>query len=319
MDKDIELACRSCGACSASADHQVPVPLHQWEVPTQPWYRIHADFAYFDEKSYLVVVDAYSKWPELKLMTSTKSAATMEALSDIFAAHGLPVQLVTDNGSQFTSSVFTGFLNRLGIKHILTPPYLPKCNGQSENIVRSFKQFLRRQKGGRNQATGVNHFLLKYRVTPHATTEQPPCELLNKRHFRTELDLLRPNHPNTSTTARDRKKRNYDSHTRNRRFADRDEVWVKEKTRRNHWLRGTVIRSLGGPTYLVTTEDNKEHRVHADDLKIRLPDLLDFGISPDGELPGYSAVGGDADSEDDPQTRRYLVKDRRPPQRFDST
>ncbi|XP_064469364.1 uncharacterized protein K02A2.6-like [Ornithodoros turicata] len=158
----------------------------------------------------------------------------MEAPSDTFAAQRLSVQLVTDNGPQFTSFVFTEFLNHLGIKHILTPPYHRKSNGQAENLVRSFKHFLRRQKGGRNQATGVNHFLLKYRVTPHATTEQPPCELLNKRHFRTVLDLLRPNHPNTSTTARDRQKRKYDSHTRNRRFADRDEVWVKDKTQRNH-------------------------------------------------------------------------------------
>ncbi|XP_064475421.1 uncharacterized protein K02A2.6-like [Ornithodoros turicata] len=173
----------------------------------------------------------YSKRHEVKLMASTKSAATMEALSDIFAAQGLAVQLVTDNGPQFTSSVFTGFLNRLGIKHILTPPYHPKSNGQAENLVRSFKQLLRRQKGGRNQATGVNHFLLKYRVTPYATTEQTPCELLNKRHFRKELDLLRPNHQYTSTTARERQKRNYDAHTRDRSIVDRDE---EETRRRRH-------------------------------------------------------------------------------------
>ncbi|XP_064479229.1 uncharacterized protein K02A2.6-like [Ornithodoros turicata] len=94
MDKVIELACRSCGACAASADHQVPVPLHhQWEVPTEPWYWIHADFADFNGKSYLVVVDAYRKWPEVKLMTSAKSAATMEALSDIFAVDSESVSL----------------------------------------------------------------------------------------------------------------------------------------------------------------------------------------------------------------------------------
>ena len=55
---------------------------------------------------WLVVEDAYSKWPEaIKLRTAT-SATVAAALMKIFAVQGLPEQLVSDNGSQFTSEEF---------------------------------------------------------------------------------------------------------------------------------------------------------------------------------------------------------------------
>ncbi|XP_064462712.1 uncharacterized protein K02A2.6-like [Ornithodoros turicata] len=309
MDNDIELTCQSCGACAASSDQQLPVPLHQWEVPKEQWYRLHADFAEFDGKTYLVVIDAYSKWPEVKLMRSTKASATIEALEDIFAAQGLPFQLVSDNRPQFISAALKDFLDRLGIKHILTPPYHPKSNGQAENLVRTLKAFLRRQKEGRDGEMEIKHFVLKYRITPHATTGHPACEMLNRRHYRTELDLLRPNHQNASSPARDRQKRNYDSRTRLRKFAASDEVWVKDKSRKNHWLRGTIVRSSSGPTYQVMTEDLKQHKMHADDIKPRLPELPDIDWSHEVESAttggnAESTLAADEDIQSVPQARR---------------
>ncbi|XP_064475673.1 uncharacterized protein K02A2.6-like [Ornithodoros turicata] len=324
MDNDIELTCQPCGACAASSDQQLPVHLHQWEVPKEPWYRFHADFAEFDGKTYLVVIDAYSKWPEVKLMRSTKASATIEALEDIFAAQGLPFQLVSDNGPQFISAALKDFLDRLGIKHILTPPYHPKSNGQAENLVRTLKAFLRRQKEGRDGEMEIRHFVLKYRITPHATTGHPPCEMLNKRHYRTELDLLRPNHPNASSPARDRQKRNYDSRTRLRKFAASDEVWVKDKSRKNHWLRGTIVGSSSGPTYQVMTEDLKQHKMHADDIKPRLPELPDIDWSHEVEPAttggkAESTLAADEDTQPVPQAPRYPARNRRPAQRYGST
>ncbi|XP_064472491.1 uncharacterized protein K02A2.6-like [Ornithodoros turicata] len=103
----------SCGACAASSDQQLPVPLHQWEVPKEPWYRLHSEFAEFSGKTYLVVIDAYSKWPEVKLMRSTKGSATTEALMDNFTAQGLPFQLVSNNGPQLIWAALKDFLDRL--------------------------------------------------------------------------------------------------------------------------------------------------------------------------------------------------------------
>ena len=54
--------------------------------------------------------------------------------------YGLPEQIVTDNGPQFTSDEFATFLKENGIKHIRSSPYHPLSNGAAERFVRTFKE-----------------------------------------------------------------------------------------------------------------------------------------------------------------------------------
>ena len=63
----------------------------------------------FQGHTFLVVVDAYSKWPEVAVMSSTTSEKTINGLRTMFAQHGLPEQFISDNGPQFTSSEFHSF------------------------------------------------------------------------------------------------------------------------------------------------------------------------------------------------------------------
>ena len=81
--------------------------IHPWIFPTKPWSRIHVDFAGpVSGCTYLVVVDAYSKFPEVVKMNSTTVRTTITALRDIFSRHGLPEIIVSDNGPQFTAREF---------------------------------------------------------------------------------------------------------------------------------------------------------------------------------------------------------------------
>ncbi|XP_064464822.1 uncharacterized protein K02A2.6-like [Ornithodoros turicata] len=134
LDKDIEATVRRCHQCAAIAAQESPVPLHQWEPPEKPWFRLHADFAELHRKHYLIITDAFSKWPEVVPMAATTATKTMDAMKDIFVQHGLPQVLVTDNGPPFTSQQFTTFLAELGVHHVRTPPYHTKSNGQAENL-----------------------------------------------------------------------------------------------------------------------------------------------------------------------------------------
>ncbi len=93
---------------------------------------------------FLVAVDAYSKWPEVFLMKSTTVSKTIEHLRQMFAMYGLPEQVVSDNGPQFTSEEFAEFLKQNGVKHITSAPYHPSTNGLAERFVQSLKQALRR-------------------------------------------------------------------------------------------------------------------------------------------------------------------------------
>ena len=67
---------------------------------------------------FLVLVDSYSKWLEVVTMKSITSSDTIEKLQSIFATHGLPRTIVTDNGSSFTSNQFKWFCQVNGICHI---------------------------------------------------------------------------------------------------------------------------------------------------------------------------------------------------------
>ena len=75
---------------------------------------------------YLIVVDAYSKWPEVIRMSSSSSTSeTTKVLVSLFSRHGLPDKLVSDNGTQLTSDELKEFMTTCGIFLFHTPPYQP--------------------------------------------------------------------------------------------------------------------------------------------------------------------------------------------------
>ena len=83
------------------------------------------------------------KWPEVIEMSTTTSEKTIEVLRQLFARYGLPEQLVSDNGTQFTSEEFTTFTKANGIKHIRCTPYHPSSNGLAERFVQTFKRAMK--------------------------------------------------------------------------------------------------------------------------------------------------------------------------------
>ncbi|KAK6011873.1 hypothetical protein OSTOST_23028 [Ostertagia ostertagi] len=80
-------------------------PLHLWEEPAKPWQRIHIDFCQTQGgEKWLIAVDAKSKWPEVVRMGLTTAERTIDKLRSVFATHGLPEQIVSDNGPPFSAS-----------------------------------------------------------------------------------------------------------------------------------------------------------------------------------------------------------------------
>ena len=75
-------------------------------------------------------------------MSSTTTERTVGELRLIFAQHGLPEEVVSDNGPQFTYNEIAEFMSKNGIKHTLVPPYHPQSNGVAEWLVRVVKEAL---------------------------------------------------------------------------------------------------------------------------------------------------------------------------------
>lgn len=120
MNKQIEEMAKSCSSCHKVRNNPPLASLH-------PWDRVHIDFAGpFEERMFLVAVDAYSKWPEVAIMRSTTAEKTIEKLGEMFSRFGSPAQLVSDNGPQFVSQEMTVFLQANGVQHSKSAPYHPE-------------------------------------------------------------------------------------------------------------------------------------------------------------------------------------------------
>lgn len=120
-----------------------PVPVHPCEWPTEPWQRIHVDYAGpLKEHNFLMVIDAHLKWPDVFCTKSQTSAQTIEYLRIIFSRFGLPLQLVSDNAQTFASEKFAQFMAANGIKHTTSAPFHPATNGLAERFVQTLKQGL---------------------------------------------------------------------------------------------------------------------------------------------------------------------------------
>lgn len=195
MDRDIETQVKNCIRCEETAQDPAKQQLHTWPPPTRPWTRIHADFAGpVGNISYLIIVDAFSKWPEIITMKHTRGSDTIEKFEEVFSRYGNAELLVTDNGPQFTSQAFRNFCRLRGITQMHSAPYDPQSNGQAERFVSTLKRALAKTKTGEKPQEVLDTFLMAYRSSPcdAAPGGKSPAELFLGRSMRNELDLLRP-------------------------------------------------------------------------------------------------------------------------------
>ena len=193
IDLQMEQLSQQCAQCEENARQPTRAPLRPWLFPQEPWKRVHLDYAGpIENRMILVAVDAYSKWISAMVVRSSTSEVTIEQLRMLFAEHGLPETIVTDNGTCFTSAEFTQFMRQNGIQHITSPAYHPSSNGLAERAVQLVKRGLTKMTDGSMQ-TRLARYLRSYRVTPHGTTGSSPSMLLKGRQLRTLLDVVHPN------------------------------------------------------------------------------------------------------------------------------
>ncbi|XP_064479921.1 uncharacterized protein K02A2.6-like [Ornithodoros turicata] len=140
IDNDIMGNVKACSICQSLQRTPRPAQQTPWPFPQRPWSRLHVDFGGpFLGHTFLVIVDAYSKWVEVFPVKSTSAESTIDVLRLVFAQHGLPDLIVSDNGPAFASAQYLDFLTRSGIRRMLVPPYHPASNGAAKRVVQLLK------------------------------------------------------------------------------------------------------------------------------------------------------------------------------------
>ncbi|XP_031330866.1 uncharacterized protein K02A2.6-like [Photinus pyralis] len=264
VDSDIEDFVAKCEICQQHRHMPPKAPIHPWEFAREPWQRIHVDHAGPVNGNYfLLVVDSYSKWLEMRRVPSLSSTTTIQVLREIFATHGLPDVIVSDNGTAFTSEEFKLFAKKNGCRAVNVAPYKPSSNGQAERMVQFAKDSLKKMGKG-DVETRISRFLLAQHATPCTTTGQSPAELLMGRRITTALDRIKP----SLTTEMDQK-RDQLLGTEVRSFKEGQHVGVRSYVPGDKWIPAQVMQKTGPVSYKVQTPEGKLLHRHSNQMVTR--------------------------------------------------
>ena len=113
-------------------------PLCETEMPSKPWSSLHMDFCgpFPSGESVLVVIGAYSRFPEVDILKSTTAPSIINKLDQIFSMHGFPDRVTSDNGSQLVCHEMADFFSQRGVKHCHVTPLWPQANGLVESFMK---------------------------------------------------------------------------------------------------------------------------------------------------------------------------------------
>ena len=163
--------------------HPPPTTKIPTELPDYPWQKVGTDLFHFKGATYLLVVDYFSRYPEITKLTSTTSFDIINALKSAFSRYGIPEMVMSDNGPQYSSQEFRDFAKAYNFNHITSSPHLAQSNVQAERTVQTLKKLLK-------ESSDPYLALLTYRCTPFPWCKLSPAELLMGRRLRSNISLL---------------------------------------------------------------------------------------------------------------------------------
>ena len=134
-----------CRECSMNATNRIE-PLAASQLPQYPWQKVATDLFELNKQNYVLVINYYSRYIEVARLERTTSTAVINHMKSIFAHHGLPEIVISDNGPQYSSAEFESFSREYKFTHVTSNPMHSSGNGKAERAVRTIKSLLRSAK-----------------------------------------------------------------------------------------------------------------------------------------------------------------------------
>lgn len=248
MNKEITDKILNCQICLRFKNSLQKESLINRQLPTRPWQIIASDLFEYKGIQYLLVVDYFSKFPEVCILhEGTTSGIIIQNMKYIFARHGKPDLIYTDMGPQYSSSEFQQFLEDWKISMQTSTPHYAQSNGFIERHVQTIKQLIKKTIADKKD---IFLALLEYRNTPIDRKTPSPAELLFGRKLKGLIpmseEILKPKFDiNTQVKALQQKQSNqkfyYDKHAKDlQRLSVNDPVMMQD-SRTGEWNPGMII------------------------------------------------------------------------------
>ena len=200
MFRDVSDYCRSCPECQKSSPRgrskALLLPLPIVDVPFK---RMAMDIVGQLPRSssgnhfILVLCDYATRYPEAIPLRTVEADRIAKEPVKVFARVGVPDEILTDQGTNFTSQLLQEVYRLLKVKPIRTTPYHPQTDGLVERFNNTLKSMLQKAASaeGKNWDDLLPYLLFAYREVPQASTGFSPFELLYGRQVRGPLDILK--------------------------------------------------------------------------------------------------------------------------------
>lgn len=149
IDKIARDVCSTCEQCQLTKSNPLQVAPPTLKIQTKhPFELVAADLVEFGRASSgyigcLMVVDHNSKWLAAVPIRNKQSETVVRAFEEqvLPSLPRVPLRLLTDNGPEFKSSCFSAFVEKYGIKHTFSTPFMPSSNGAVERVNRLLNPF----------------------------------------------------------------------------------------------------------------------------------------------------------------------------------
>ncbi|XP_052080712.1 uncharacterized protein LOC127718696 [Mytilus californianus] len=201
MFEDVAMYCKSCHVCQlrSTKGKSAKVPLVSIPSIDVPFRRIAIDFVgplpVTERKNryILVIVDCSTRYPEAVALRSQDAETVVDSLMEVFSRVGFPEELLSDQGSNFKSSLMLEVCRLLTVEKKVSSVYHPQTNGMCEKFNGVLKRMLKAYASLEPKTWDkyLVYVLFAYREVPNDTTGFSPFELLYGRNVRGPLSVLK--------------------------------------------------------------------------------------------------------------------------------
>ena len=200
-------------------------------------------------KWYLLICDYSSKFPVVHGLPATSSKDVISALSSSFSVFGIPEEIISDNGSQFTAKEYQDFAARYGSRITTSSPHHPRGHGFIECQVQTIKHIFTKCA---EDGSDPHLALLQLRTTPLDCRTPSLSELLQNRQLRTTLPAIIRPPANSETVQASLQSRQdfskYDAHTKGLpRLLPKQLVRLQDPSTKKWSIPGEVLQKAETP------------------------------------------------------------------------
>ena len=142
MNQAVEDYVAQWDTCNKYQSEQVKEPMICHKVPSRPWEKVAIDLFQLERKDYIVTVDYYSNFFEVDQLSTKTAKKVIGKLKAYFARHGIPDQVISDNGQPFASREFEEFARAYSFEHVTSSPAYPQSNGKAKNAIKTAKKLM---------------------------------------------------------------------------------------------------------------------------------------------------------------------------------